>query len=114
MLPSHRIDGPADAPVLETMRRELRGFGWGVDDFRRFVADIGWYELTPRLPAERIHLFAASEDLFFVPNLVEEMRQRWGQPDDVARVIRTMAAGLLPYTVAQDVRVDGGLLMQRF
>ena len=39
---------------------------------------------------------------------------RWGQPEDVARVIRTMAAGLLPYTVAQDVRVDGGLLMQRF
>lgn len=39
---------------------------------------------------------------------------RWGQPEDVARVVRTMAAGLLPYTVAQDVRVDGGLLMQRF
>ncbi len=39
---------------------------------------------------------------------------RWGQPEDVARVIRTMAAGLLPYTVAQEVRVDGGLLIQRF
>jgi len=70
----------ADAPVLETMRRELRGFGWGIDEFRRFVADIGWYELAPRLTAERIHLFAASEDRFFLPDLVEEMRQRWGQP----------------------------------
>ena len=40
--------------------------------------------------------------------------QRWGLPEDVARVIRTMAAGLLPYTVAQEVRVDGGLLIQRF
>ncbi|AET92220.1 3-ketoacyl-(acyl-carrier-protein) reductase [Burkholderia sp. YI23] len=39
---------------------------------------------------------------------------RWGQPEDVARVIRTMAAGLLPYTVAQEVRVDGGLMIQRF
>jgi NAD(P)-dependent dehydrogenase (short-subunit alcohol dehydrogenase family) len=39
---------------------------------------------------------------------------RWGQPDDVARVIRTMAAGLLPYTVAQEVRVDGGLMVQRY
>ena len=39
---------------------------------------------------------------------------RWGLPDDVARVIRTMAAGLLPYTVAQEVRVDGGLMVQRF
>ncbi len=40
--------------------------------------------------------------------------QRWGLPQDVARVIRTMASGLLPYTVGQDVRVDGGLLMTRF
>ncbi len=40
--------------------------------------------------------------------------QRWGLPEDVARTIRTMAAGLLPYTVAQDVRVDGGLLLTRF
>jgi NAD(P)-dependent dehydrogenase (short-subunit alcohol dehydrogenase family) len=39
---------------------------------------------------------------------------RWGLSEDVARVIRTMAAGLLPYTVAQEVRVDGGLLIQRF
>lgn len=39
---------------------------------------------------------------------------RWGTPEDVARVVRTMAAGLLPYTVAQDVRVDGGLLLTRF
>lgn len=39
---------------------------------------------------------------------------RWGMPDDVARVIRTMACGLLPYTVGQEVRVDGGLLIQRF
>lgn len=38
----------------------------------------------------------------------------WGLPEDVARVIRTMAAGLLPYTVAQEVRVDGGLLIPRF
>ena len=39
---------------------------------------------------------------------------RWGLPEDVARVVRTMAAGLLPYTVAQEVRVDGGLLLTRF
>jgi hypothetical protein len=35
-------------------------------------------------------------------------------PEDVARTIRTMAAGLLPYNVAQTVRVDGGLLLTRF
>ena len=42
------------------------------------------------------------------------VEQRWGLPGDVARTIRTMAAGLLPYTVAQEVRIDGGLLLTRF
>ena len=40
--------------------------------------------------------------------------QRWGLPEDVARVVRTMVSGLLPYTIAQEVRVDGGLLLTRF
>jgi NAD(P)-dependent dehydrogenase (short-subunit alcohol dehydrogenase family) len=39
---------------------------------------------------------------------------RWGTPEDVARTVRSMAAGLLPYTVGQEVRVDGGLLLKRF
>jgi len=42
------------------------------------------------------------------------LEPRWGLPGDVARVVRTMAAGLLPYTAAQEVRVDGGLLLKRF
>jgi hypothetical protein len=70
----------ADAPVLENMRRELRSFGWGVDDFRKFVADIGWYDLAPKLPTGRILLFAASDDRFFAPTVVEEMWRRWGRP----------------------------------
>jgi NAD(P)-dependent dehydrogenase (short-subunit alcohol dehydrogenase family) len=39
---------------------------------------------------------------------------RWGLPEDVARTVRTMASGLLPYTVGQEIRVDGGLLITRF
>jgi dienelactone hydrolase len=31
----------ADAPVLGRMRDELRQFGWGIDEFGRFVRDIG-------------------------------------------------------------------------
>ena len=42
------------------------------------------------------------------------LEPRWGGPDDVARVVRSMAAGLLPYTAAQTVRVDGGLMLGRF
>lgn len=40
--------------------------------------------------------------------------KRWGQPEDVARVVTTMASGALPYTVGQAIPVDGGLLMPKF
>ena len=70
----------ADAPVLAGMREELRQFGWGADEFGEFVAQIGWNELCPVLPPQRIHLFAASDDRFFVPAIVGEQWQRWGRP----------------------------------
>jgi hypothetical protein len=70
----------ADAPVLESMRRELRQFGWDMEEFGKFVAEIGWYDLAPKLPPRRIHLFAASDDRFFAPAVVEEMWRRWGRP----------------------------------
>jgi dienelactone hydrolase len=70
----------ADAPVLARTRAELRAFGWTAADFRRFVTDIGWYRLRPKLSAEHIHLFAASDDRFFDPAVVEAMWRRWGRP----------------------------------
>ena len=39
---------------------------------------------------------------------------RWGEPEEVARVVVTMASGLLPYTVGQAIMVDGGLTIPRF
>jgi hypothetical protein len=65
---------------LESMRRELRQFGWGIEQFRQFVTDVGWYDLAPKLPPRRIQLVAASDDRFFAPAVVEEMWQRWGRP----------------------------------
>jgi hypothetical protein len=70
----------ADAPVLAKMRRDLRSFGWGREDFDGFVNDLGWYDLRPKLPAERILMFAASQDRFFEPRVVEEMWRQWGEP----------------------------------
>jgi hypothetical protein len=70
----------ADAPVLGRMRRDLQSFGWGHDEFPKFVADIGWNELAPVLPAERIFLIAASADRFFDPGVVRTMWRRWGKP----------------------------------
>jgi len=70
----------ADAPVLAKMRRDLRSFGWDRKRFAAFVAGIGWRELRPKLPAERILLMAASNDRFFEPRVVEHMWKQWGKP----------------------------------
>jgi dienelactone hydrolase len=70
----------ADAPVLVAMRRDLRSFGWGRKEFGKFVTSLGWNELRPKLPVDRILLIAASNDRFFDPRVVERMWKRWGQP----------------------------------
>lgn len=74
---------------------------------------VGVYEVQPGLIlTEMTAPSKAKYDALIEAGMTVD--QRWGLPEDVARVIRTMAAGLLPYTVAQEVRVDGGLLIQRF
>lgn len=40
--------------------------------------------------------------------------QRWGTPQEVARTVRTLATGGLPYSVGQAIRVDGGLLVTKY
>ena len=71
----------ADAPVLAKMRRDLRSFGWGRKEFADFVADLGWYDLRPRLAADRMLIFAASNDRFFDPRVVRKMWRQWGKPE---------------------------------
>ncbi len=39
---------------------------------------------------------------------------RWGRPEEVARVVTTMARGLLPHTVGQAIQVDGGMAINRY
>lgn len=40
--------------------------------------------------------------------------QRWGRPEDVAIAVRSLATGALPYSVGQAIRVDGGLLVNKY
>ncbi|SAL04553.1 short chain dehydrogenase/reductase family oxidoreductase [Caballeronia arationis] len=40
--------------------------------------------------------------------------KRWGKPSEVAKTIRTLATGGLPYSVGQAIRVDGGLLINKY
>ncbi len=39
--------------------------------------------------------------------------RRWGQPEDIAKVVRAIAQGLLPYCTGQAINVDGGFHMLR-
>jgi NAD(P)-dependent dehydrogenase (short-subunit alcohol dehydrogenase family) len=39
---------------------------------------------------------------------------RFGTPEEVARIALTLASGLLPYTSGQVVQADGGLLSVRY
>jgi len=70
----------ADAPVMTGTRRDLRRFVWRWPDFRKLVEDLGWHELAPTLPPERILICAASDDRFFDPVVVRRMWRDWGRP----------------------------------
>lgn len=70
----------ADAPVLGAMRDDLARFGWSTQDFAAFIERLGWNELRPVIPRERIHLFGASEDRFFDPKVLRRMWREWGRP----------------------------------
>jgi NAD(P)-dependent dehydrogenase (short-subunit alcohol dehydrogenase family) len=74
---------------------------------------VGVYEVQPGIIlTEMTEPSKAKYDMLIAQGMLVE--PRWGRPEDVARTVRSMAAGLLPYTVAQEVRVDGGLLLARF
>jgi pimeloyl-ACP methyl ester carboxylesterase len=85
----------ADAPVLRAMRADLARFGWSPRDFAAFVKRIGWNDLLPVIPPERIQLFAAGDDRFFRPELVRKMWRRWGKP--AIQWYPTSHMGFLPY-----------------
>jgi acetyl esterase/lipase len=85
----------ADASVLGKMRRDLRSFGWSNQQFGKFVASLGWHELLPKLPVDRILLIAASNDRFFEPRVVKAMWKRWGKP--AIRWYPTSHMGFLPH-----------------
>jgi hypothetical protein len=70
-----------DAPVLDPMRKDLERFGWTHEDFGRFFTEIGWDDLRPVIPQDRILLFAARRDHFFDPKVVEAMWKAWGEPE---------------------------------
>lgn len=75
--------------------------------------DIGVYEVQPGLIATEM---TAPSRALYDAEIERGLTaiKRWGQPEDVARVVVSMAQGALPYTVGQAVPVDGGLLIPKF
>ena len=71
----------ADAPVLGAMREDLQRFGWTPRDFGAFTTRMGWNDLAPVIPKERICLFAAKDDHFFRASVVRAMWRRWDKPE---------------------------------
>lgn len=70
-----------DAPVLGAMRKDLGRFGWSPGDFGDFFTRVGWDELTPVIPADRLLLLAAEKDRFFDPDVLRTMWRVWGEPE---------------------------------
>ncbi len=76
-------------------------------------AGIGVYEVMPGLI--ETEMSAVSK-----PRYDAEVKRgwlvqpRWGRPDEVGQVVATLAQGLLPYTVGQAIRVDGGMLINKY
>jgi len=85
----------ADAPVLSKMRHDLKSFGWDRKEFGKFVQQLGWARLQPKLPPARVLLIAATDDRFFDPRVVERLWERWGRP--AIRWYPTSHMGFLPY-----------------
>lgn len=79
-------------------------------------AGIGVYEIRPGLietemtrPSKAMYdARIASAEHPLVP------AKRWGQPEDVASVVRLLAEGRMPYAVGQAIAVDGGMTVLHY
>lgn len=74
---------------------------------------IGVYEVVPGLietemsSVSKPRYDAAIESGWLV-------QPRWGRPEEVGSAVAVLAKGLLPYTVGQAIRVDGGMLIHKY
>ena len=92
-----------DAPVLGAMRKDLAAFGWTPREFGEFFTSIGWDELLPVIPTERILLFAAEKDRFFDAEVLRAMWRRWGEP--TIHWYPTTHMGFIPHMPGAIVRL---------
>ena len=78
----------------------------GADGVAVYDVQPGLIETDLTAPVIEDYKTRAKDGLTLVP--------RVGQPEEVGRVVATLATGQLPYTTGQTVSVDGGMLVPRF
>ncbi len=74
--------------------------------------DIDVYEIRPGVIATDMTAGVKEKyDAMFAGGLTLE--KRWGQPEDVGKVVAMLARGDLPYSTGQVLTIDGGLTQRR-
>lgn len=73
---------------------------------------VGVYEIRPGIIATDMTAPVKESYDRAIADGVSAIR-RWGQPEDVAAAVATVAQGRLPFTVGETIHVDGGLLLPR-
>ncbi len=75
--------------------------------------DIGVYEIQPGfIDTDMVAPSKAKYDGLIENGLT--VIKRFGRPEEVARIVVTLATGLLPYTSGQAILAEGGLLTVRY
>jgi NAD(P)-dependent dehydrogenase (short-subunit alcohol dehydrogenase family) len=75
--------------------------------------DIGVYEIQPGfIDTDMVAPSKAKYDAMIENGLT--VIKRFGKPEEVARIVVTLATGLLPYTSGQAILAEGGLLTVRY
>lgn len=75
--------------------------------------DIGVYEIQPGfIDTDMVAPSKAKYDALIENGLT--VIKRFGTPEEVARIVVTLATGLLPYTSGQAILAEGGLLTVRY
>lgn len=74
---------------------------------------IGVYEIRPGIiDTDMTRVVKPKYDRQIADGLVP--MKRWGETQDIAQVVHSVAAGKLPFTVGQIINVDGGLNIPHF
>ncbi len=74
--------------------------------------NIGVFEIQPGIiKTEMTAAVREKYDRLLADGLA--LQRRWGLPEDVARTVKALVCGLLPYSTGQVIRVDGGMSLPR-